>query len=89
MYTDDYLRPLINLDHEQRQHSICLVAASAVQDSPKLFSVYCVIGLLEVNQSRITPPLLPLPRVDLSEESGRVRSSRGALLEASLVDLGL
>ena len=49
MLPDDYLRLLVHLHHEQRQHSICLVAASAVQDSPKLFSVDGVVRLLEVD----------------------------------------
>ena len=89
MLAEDHLQLLVHLHHEQGNHSICFVAASAIEDSPKLLPVYCDIGLLEFNQGRVAPPLFALPRVDLREEFRHVRSSRGALLEASLVNLGL
>ena len=65
MLPDNYLRPLVHLDHEQRRHSIRLIAAPTVKNSPKLFPVHGVVSFLQVDQGRIVFPLLTLPMVDM------------------------
>ena len=89
MLPDDYLGLLVHLDDEQGQGLVTLVSVSATQDPPELLSVDRVIGLLEVDEGRVVPPLLALPRVDLREEPRYVGGRLDALLEARLVDPGL
>ena len=89
MFPDDHLRLLVHLHHDQGQHLICFVAAPAIQDSPKLLPVHGVKGLLEINHGGLTPSLLALAWVNLREQTGHVRSGRGALLEARLINLSL
>ena len=54
-----------------------------------LLSAHYVVDFLEVDEGRVVPPLLALPRVDLSKEPRNVSCCRGALLETRLVDPGL
>ena len=82
MFSNDDLRLLIHLDDEEGQGFVALVAAPPQKDTPELLPVDGVICLLEVDEGCIVPPLLALPRVDLSEESRYVGGRRGALLEA-------
>ena len=69
MLPNEDLRPLVHLDDEQGQGLVLLALAPAQQDFPELLSVDGVIGFLQVNERSIVPSLLPLPRVDLREES--------------------
>ena len=89
MSPDDDLRLLVHLYNEQGQGLVCLIFASAKQDFPELLAVDGVVRLLEVDESRVTPPLLSLPRVDLRKESRHVGGSGGAFFEACLVYSGL
>ena len=68
MLSNDDLRLLVHLDDEQGQGLVALILAPAQEDTPELFPVDGVVGLLEVDESRIAPPLLALPRVDLGQE---------------------
>ena len=86
MLSNDNLRLLVHLDDEQGQGLVPLVAAPAGQDTPELLSVDGVVGLLEVDEGRVVPPLLALPRVDLGQEPGNMGGRGGVLLEARLVD---
>jgi hypothetical protein len=63
--TDDDPRLLVHLDDEEGQGLVGLVLAPAQKDPPELLSVYCVIGLLEVDEGCISAPPLALPWVDL------------------------
>ena len=65
MLPNEDLRPLVHLDDEQGQGLVLLALVLAQQDSPELLSVDGVIGFLQVNERRVVPSLLPLPRVDL------------------------
>ena len=89
MLSNEDLRLLIHLDDEQGQGLVLLLLAPTEQDFPELLSVDGVIGFLKVNECRVVPSLLPLPRVDLREKSGNVSSCRGALFKPGLVDPGL
>ena len=80
---------MVHFDDEQSQSLVLLILASLEQNFPELFPIYGVIGLLEVDESRVVPSPLSLPRVDLREKSGDVSGCRGALFEPSLVDPGL
>ena len=86
MLADDDPRLLVHLDDEQGQGLVLLILAPAGQDTPELLPVDGVIGLLEVNEGRVVPPLLALPRVDLGQEPGNMSGGGGVLLEARLVD---
>ena len=86
MLPNNDLRLLVHLDDEEGQGLFLLVLASFCKDTPELLPVDGVVGLLEVNEGRIIPPLLALPRVNLGQESGDMSGCRGVLLEARLVD---
>ena len=86
MLPDDDLRLLVHLDDEQGQGLVALAAAPAQEDTPELLPVHGVVGFLEVDEGRVAPPLLALPRVDLGQEPGNMGGRRGVLLEACLVD---
>ena len=68
MSPDDDLRLLVHLYNEQGQCLICLIFAPAKQDLPELLAVDGIVRLLEVDEGRVAPPLLPLPRMDLGKE---------------------
>ena len=89
MLPNEDLGLLVHFDDEKGQSLVLLILAPLEQDFPELLPIYGVIGLLEVNESRVVPSLLSLPRVDLREESGDVSSCRGALFKPGLVDPGL
>jgi len=72
--SNEDLRPLVHLDDEQGQGLVLLILAPTEQDFPELLSVDGDIGFLQVNQRSLVPSLLPLPRVDLREESGSTSS---------------
>ena len=80
---------MVHFDDEQSQSLVLLTLAPLEQDFPELLPIYGVVGLLEVDEGRVVPSPLSLPRVDLREKSGDVRSRRGALFEPGLVDPGL
>ena len=86
MLADDDLRLLVHLDDEQGQGLVLLVLTPAGQDTPELLPVYRIVGLLKVDEGRVVPPLLALPRVDLGQEPGNMGGCGGVLLEACLVD---
>ena len=86
MLADDDPRLLVHLDDEQGQGLVLLILTPAGQNTPELLPVYGIVGLLEVNEGRISPPLLSLTRVDLGQEPGDMSGCRGVLLEARLVD---
>ena len=89
MSSDYDLRLLIYLDDEKDQGLICLVFPPATQDFPELLAADGIVCLLEVNEGRLDPPFLALPRVDLRKESRHVSGSGGALFESCLVDPSL
>jgi hypothetical protein len=68
MLPNNHLRLLVHLDDKQGKGLITLVSASISQHSPELLSAERVVGLLEVDEGRVVPPLLALPKLDLSEE---------------------
>ena len=72
MLPDDYLGLLVHLDDQQGQGLIALIPASATQDPPELLSVNSVVCFLEVDEGRVVPPFLALPRVDLGKEPRNV-----------------
>ena len=86
MRADDDPRLLVHLDDEQGQGLVLLILTPAGQDTPELLPIDGVVGLLEVDEGRVVPPLLALPRGDLGEEPGNISGRRGVLLEACLVD---
>ena len=86
MLSNDDLRLLVHLDDDQGQGLVALVAAPTHKDTPELLPVHGVAGFLKVDEGRVVPPLLALPRVDMGQEPGHVGGSRGVLLEARLVD---
>ena len=86
MLPNDDLRLLVHLDDEEGQGLVLLILASFCKDTPELLPVDGVVGLLEVNEGRIVPPLLALPRVDLGQEPGNMSRCGSVLLEARLVD---
>ena len=86
MLADDDLRLLVHLDDEKVQGLVLLVLESFSKDTPELLPVDGVVGLLEVNEGRVVPPLLALPRVDLGQEPGNMSRCGGVLLEACLID---
>ena len=89
MLPDEDLGLLVHFDDEKGQSLVLLILTPFEQNFPELLPIYGVVGFLEVNESRVVPSPLSLPRVDLREKSGDVRSRRGALFEPSLVDPGL
>ena len=86
MLSNDDLRLLVHLDDEQGQGLVLLVLASFGQDTPELLPIDGVVDLLEVDEGRVVPPLLALPRVDLGQEPGDKGGCRGVLLEARLIN---
>ena len=86
MLANDDLRLLVHLDDEQGQGLVLLVLASTGQDTTELHSFDGDVGLLEIDEGRVVPSLLALPRVDLGQEPGNMSRCGGVLLEASLVD---
>ena len=86
MLSNDNLRLLVHLDDKKGQGLVLLVLASLSQDTPELLSIDGVVGLLEVNEGRVVPPLLALTRVDLGQEPGNMSRCGGVLLEACLID---
>jgi hypothetical protein len=68
MIANDDLRLLVHLDDEQGQGLVVLILAPAKQDPPEFLSIDRVIGLLEVDEGCIVPPLLALTRVDLGQQ---------------------
>jgi hypothetical protein len=86
MLADDDLRLLVHLDDVEGQGLVLLALASFCKDTPELLPVYGVVGLLEVDEGRVAPPLLALPRVDLGQELGDMGGCGGVLLEARLVN---
>ena len=65
MVADDDPRLLVHLDDEKGQGLVALIFAPTQEDPPELLPVDGVVGLLEVDEGCIVPPLLALPRVDL------------------------
>ena len=86
MLADDDPRLLVHLDDEQGQGLVLLILTPAGQNTPELLSIDGVVGLLEVDEGRVVPPLLALPRVNLGQDPGDMSGCRGVLLEARLVD---
>ena len=89
MLPNEDLGLLVHFDDEKGQSLVLLILAPLEQDFPELLPIYGVVGLLQVNDGRVVPSPLSLPRVDLREKSGDVRSRRGALFKPGLVDPGL
>ena len=89
MLSNEDLGLLVHFDDEQRKGLVLLILAPLEQNFPELLPIYGVVGLLEVDEGRVVPSPLSLPRVDLREESGDVGGCRGALFEPSLVNPGL
>ena len=75
MLPDEDLGLLVHFDDEKGQSLVLLILAPLEQDFPELLPIYGVVGLLEVDEGRVVPPLLALTRVDLREESRDVGGS--------------
>ena len=86
MAADDDPRLLVHLDDEEGQGLVLLVLASLSQGTPELLPIDRVVGLLEVDEGCVVPPLLALPRVDLGQEPGNMSRCGGVLLKARLID---
>ena len=89
MLPNEDLGLLVHFYDEQSQSLVLLILAPLEQNFPELLPIYGVIGLLEVDEGRVVPSPLSLPRVDLREKSGDVGSCRGALFKTGLVDPSL
>ena len=89
MLPNEDLGLLVHFDDEKGQSLVLLILTPLEQDFPELLPIYGLIGLLEVDEGRVVPSPLSMPRVDLREKSGDVGSCRGGLFKPSLVDPGL
>ena len=89
MLPNEDLGLLVHFDDEQSQSLVLLTLALFEQNFPELLPIYGVEGFLEVDEGRVVPSPLSLPRVNLREKSGNVSSCRGALFKPGLVDPGL
>ena len=58
MLPNEDLGLLVHFDDEKSQSLILLTLAPLEQNFPELLPIYGVIGLLEVDEGRVIPPLL-------------------------------